>query len=204
MRITLALAFFLLPAFAHSASFDCQKASTPVERMVCADADLSGLDDVMAGIYTTDSAREHGPALRTSQRAWLKLRDACPDTGCVKQRYQQRIAELACDPKSQMAGSGLGTNQCSHFSKLVLEPELAALEERQRSKAAAESNNPQYLVRTLVAEQKAWREYRSARCAYYGAGEGGSDAWKNAFAAACELDDTKKRIAAVKKELAER
>jgi uncharacterized protein YecT (DUF1311 family) len=52
----------------------------------------------------------------------------------------------------------------------------------------------------LAEEEKAWRAYRTANCALNGDIEGGSQGWKNAFAAFCEIDETKKRIANLKKE----
>ena len=100
-----------------------------------------------------------------------------------------------------MAGSAIGSSQCSYFTMRVVERELSLVEERYGRKISEESNNPEYTKRTFIAEQKAWRNYRSAQCALYGATEGGSDGWKNAFAGMCELDETKKRLARIKNEL---
>ena len=36
---------------AEAASFDCAKARTAVEKMICADAELSKLDDEMAAVH---------------------------------------------------------------------------------------------------------------------------------------------------------
>jgi uncharacterized protein len=52
MRYVIALLAFLtlLPA-TQAASFDCNKAATPIEKAICADPALSHADDVMALVY---------------------------------------------------------------------------------------------------------------------------------------------------------
>ena len=57
------------------------------------------------------------------------------------------------------------------------------------------------LRRVLATERKVWKEYRDAQCAFYGATEGGSDGWKNAFSGLCALDETQKRVTRLNKEL---
>jgi uncharacterized protein len=197
----LLLALLLLPTASQSTSFDCGKASSRVERLVCTSKDLSALDDSLSELYSAEVEREQIVGLRASQKKWLANRNACEDAPCVTSYYERRIAELSCDPKSQMAGSAIGSNQCSYFSLRELDRQLAALEERYGKKVAEETNNPEYTKSTFAAEQKAWRSYRSAQCDFYGAIEGGADGWKNAFAGICEVDETKKRIARLKTEL---
>ena len=41
----------LFAATGHAASFDCAKAATPVEKMICADALLGRLDEALARNY---------------------------------------------------------------------------------------------------------------------------------------------------------
>ena len=41
-------AFFLIPPLTHAAGFDCRKALTLVEQLICKDNKLSALDDQMA------------------------------------------------------------------------------------------------------------------------------------------------------------
>lgn len=186
----------------HAASFDCGRAKTYVERTICADKDLSLLDETLDDAFVELVYKDAPSGLRTSQKSWLALRDACPDAACIKRRYEQRIAELSCDAQSPMAGSAIGSSQCSHFSLRLLERDLASIEERHAKKVTESSNNIDYTARTLLTERKAWREYRTAQCALYGAIEGGSDGWKNALAGACEVEETKKRIAHLKNQIA--
>lgn len=92
--VVLALAPFANPAVA--ASFDCAKASTAVEKTICADADLSRLDETLGKAYGQARAQSAQPkVLRSRQRTWLRdTRDACADAACLKAAYKTRIAEL--------------------------------------------------------------------------------------------------------------
>ncbi|MCL1981197.1 MAG: lysozyme inhibitor LprI family protein, partial [Proteobacteria bacterium] len=105
---------FSLPA--QAAGFACAKASTAVEKMICADAELSKLDEEMAAVYKPINPRIADPeasmseiaaaykqmapyiadpvGYRMEQRDWLKVRNACKDAGCVRQSYQTRLAAL--------------------------------------------------------------------------------------------------------------
>lgn len=191
----------LLPTLAIGASFDCKLAATRVERLICANTERSWLDDTLSEAFLLEVERTEFPApLRTAQKVWLASRNGCADVSCIQQQYEHRIAELSCDPKSAMAGSAIGANQCAYFSRRELDRELSQVEERYIRSASTENNNPDYLARTFKEDRGAWRSYRAAYCAHYGAIEGGSDGWKNAFASICELDETKKRIARLKNE----
>ena len=78
-------------------SFDCAKAVRRIDRMICDDATLSGLDRDLAAAYR--AAREAAgigkQALLASQRAFLKARNACDDATCVARAYSERIAVLS-------------------------------------------------------------------------------------------------------------
>jgi uncharacterized protein len=89
-------------------SFDCQQASSTLDRAICNDAELAGLDRAMASGYKAvlNTADETGQALlRDAQRQWARARaercglpadgDAGADAiACLKQLYQARVAEL--------------------------------------------------------------------------------------------------------------
>lgn len=81
---------------AHSAGFDCAKASSAVEKMICADAQLSELDESLKSAYqqalsNTSSASD----LKKSQQTWLKsVRNRCVETICLTQAYHARLTEL--------------------------------------------------------------------------------------------------------------
>mgnify|MGYP000853181553 FL=1 len=90
------VAMFVATGAIEAASFDCTKATTEVEKLVCADAALSAQDEALAATYrqaaslTTPGDTEP----RASQRAWLKQRNACTEAECVANAYRARIAEL--------------------------------------------------------------------------------------------------------------
>ena len=88
--------WLVLGCSAHAASFDCAKAQTSVEKLICADVDLSKLDEDMAAAYTKSANVSGGAAsIRRRQKQWLKERNACVDAACVKSAYQSRARTLA-------------------------------------------------------------------------------------------------------------
>ena len=99
-KVVVAGAFALLcfaVATAHAAGFDCKKASTEVEKMICANAHLSNLDEELAVIYrdAIGKATQAGKAtLRKEQTAWFQSRNACQDNLCIEGVYRTRIAIL--------------------------------------------------------------------------------------------------------------
>jgi uncharacterized protein len=79
-----------------SASFDCAKANTPIERMICANLQLSSLDETLAATYAKALERVEVPnELKRDQRAWLATsRRACSTEACLILAYKRRIDEL--------------------------------------------------------------------------------------------------------------
>lgn len=81
-------------------SFDCAKASTPVEKSICADPILSRLDRAMADNYSamrnSDIGAEAREELKASQRQWAAARSSCNTTQCLADSYRTRINEI-CD-----------------------------------------------------------------------------------------------------------
>jgi uncharacterized protein len=83
------------PLVGHAASFDCAKAASLVEKMVCSDSELSKLDDDLSTAYQAvsgDSAA--ADQVRRDQRQWLAGRNACRDRVCIKSAYDRRLADL--------------------------------------------------------------------------------------------------------------
>ena len=95
-RTTLiALAGLALAGNAHAASFDCTKAQSKVEHLVCDNPELSKLDDDLNAAYS-NVLKNDGSAtsIRTEQKKWLKERNACLDAACLSSSYSQQIAFL--------------------------------------------------------------------------------------------------------------
>lgn len=93
--------------WSFAASFECKKAKTDVEKVICADAELSKFDDELGRAYREALGGAADPTeLRREQTKWLKNRNrVCgsipgrgrmePDRGCLKTAYEYRIWKLA-------------------------------------------------------------------------------------------------------------
>ncbi|WP_411851322.1 lysozyme inhibitor LprI family protein [Stenotrophomonas sp. LGBM10] len=77
-------------------SFDCAKASSRVEAMICADAELAALDRETADTFRNVRANAvDAGALSAAQGQWRReVRDACADADCIGDAYRARLAEL--------------------------------------------------------------------------------------------------------------
>ena len=96
-RLLLILLGWLALSFvAQAASFDCSKAQSKIEKMICADAELSRLDEEIAKVYGDVLKKSPDEALlKKQQRGWLKARNLdCKDVPCLRELYQKRIAVL--------------------------------------------------------------------------------------------------------------
>ncbi|MDP2832527.1 MAG: lysozyme inhibitor LprI family protein [Pseudomonadota bacterium] len=81
---------------AQAASFDCGKAGTKVEKLICADQQLSEMDNHLAEQYALALGQAKDKvAIKAEQIAWLKERNGCPDRECVRQHYYRRLDALA-------------------------------------------------------------------------------------------------------------
>jgi uncharacterized protein len=76
----------------YAASFDCAKAGTKVEKLICSTPSLSKLDSDLADIYK-DALRKE-PATRQEQVSWIKDRNKCADAACLETSYKERMDEL--------------------------------------------------------------------------------------------------------------
>jgi uncharacterized protein len=101
-RIAVAV-FLCAGASARGASFDCRKAATTVEKLVCSEPRLSALDEELAATWA--AARKlpgDAAALKAAQKAWMQGRDACTDLDCIEQKYLVRIERLRLDARSEL------------------------------------------------------------------------------------------------------
>jgi len=76
----------------HSASFDCTKASSQTEKMICQNPKISKLDDRLSEVYK--EARKADASIVEEQRAWLKEARACKDEKCLENTYGIRVEAL--------------------------------------------------------------------------------------------------------------
>lgn len=77
------------------ASFDCAKASSSVEKMICGSYDLAAADVSLSEAYKGAlSCSRNRTLLKATQRAWSRERDACSSAACVSNSYEARRLEL--------------------------------------------------------------------------------------------------------------
>jgi len=96
------------PAFAQEGpTFDCAKAESSAEKLICEDADLAELDRLVADRYAaalevikaldTGAARAEN-TLRANERGWVKGRNECWKAAdlreCVEAAYLRREGQL--------------------------------------------------------------------------------------------------------------
>lgn len=92
-----ALACLLLLPAARAASFDCAKASTPVEQAICRSTVLGALDDENARLYARrlQGAGSERESVMTVQRQWLREdRNKCRDDACIALSIWQQSGML--------------------------------------------------------------------------------------------------------------
>jgi uncharacterized protein len=98
IRTLVSSTFFLLMVAGniHAASFDCGKASSEVEKLICADQGLSALDDSLSKAYREVLRSVPDLAnLKREQVKWLReVRNRCTDSPCLEKAYRSRIAEF--------------------------------------------------------------------------------------------------------------
>lgn len=78
-------------------SFNCAKASTNAEKLVCSDAELASLDVSLSAAYKQHLSNSGDrTASKKEQVAWIKsLNATCSDVECMKDEYQKRINVLS-------------------------------------------------------------------------------------------------------------
>lgn len=99
-------------AGADGPSYDCARASGPVETAVCADPDLAQLDRELARVYRLARKAPDADRLVPAQRRWLEVRDSCAAAAdrhlCLRDAYVARIAGLRQGLADETAGLSLG------------------------------------------------------------------------------------------------
>jgi uncharacterized protein YecT (DUF1311 family) len=98
IAIGIVLINLLLLTSVQAASFDCMKAQSRVERLICGDKALSKLDETMSASYA--SALHNGAQsaeTKKAQRQWLVERNRCLDADCVRSSYENRLKMLSGD-----------------------------------------------------------------------------------------------------------
>jgi uncharacterized protein len=109
-----------LVSSAEAATFDCNKASTFVEKAICSDSRLTSMDDQLGRLYKDAlAASSDSAALKAEQRAWLSSRDQCKDSDCVIKAYEDRIGVLTATSSPAKSRNFTGTYKAAVGEVLV-------------------------------------------------------------------------------------
>jgi uncharacterized protein len=81
----------------EAASFDCGKAASVVEKLICSNEELSKLDENLSKAYKHEVEQSDSKHKAIEdQRQWIKEeRNSCQDADCLKSAYQKRIDKIA-------------------------------------------------------------------------------------------------------------
>ncbi len=95
-RLALGILVSLTCMSGFAASFDCAKARSASERIVCDDLELSESDERLAALVLAAKKRAADPRAfqREQDNAWVR-RQKCKDAACVRTWYAGRIAALS-------------------------------------------------------------------------------------------------------------
>lgn len=95
------LLLVVLPLFltvnTQAASFDCSKATTKIEKTICADPELSKHDEELNRVYKEALKKSPEPEeLKKSQKEWLKYWQSRCETSeeCLQYQWKDQIARL--------------------------------------------------------------------------------------------------------------
>jgi uncharacterized protein len=99
-----------LTTWARAATFDCNKASNFVEKVICSESRLTSMDDQLGRLYKDAlAASSNNETLKTEQKAWLSSRNQCKDSDCIMKAYTDRITALSAMTTPAEAGDFTGT-----------------------------------------------------------------------------------------------
>ncbi|MGV8933452.1 MAG: lysozyme inhibitor LprI family protein [Gallionellaceae bacterium] len=89
------LGWVVLGMNAQGASFDCGKAQSKVEHLICDNAEISKLDEELAAAYKAAlQVKGKSDEVKNIQLNWLKVRNRCLSKDCINQEYTRQINVL--------------------------------------------------------------------------------------------------------------
>lgn len=96
LRLIFVVSLLSIALSSQAASFDCAKAKTKVEKLICGHKELSILDEQLHDVYHRLLTKASDKAqIRSSQRHWLKaVRNPCTNVKCLASVYIVRISAL--------------------------------------------------------------------------------------------------------------
>lgn len=83
-------------SYANAASFDCRKASTEIEKMICETPSLSAMDEQLSAAFKLLKNRR---SFQVIESEWLStVRDECESTQCLEEAYAEQLGFLTALP----------------------------------------------------------------------------------------------------------
>ncbi len=111
----------------QATSFDCKRASTQVEQLICATPELSQADDHLKKSY--DQLLKLVPSqrsLKQQQRSWLaNVLNHCLNSACLAREYNARIEILEADTQSLLTSNN--ANVCGTIVGFINRGTLSVL-----------------------------------------------------------------------------
>lgn len=154
------------PAASVRPSFDCNKASTAVERAICSSADLARQDNDLLDAY--NRARSNGWVSRANQVSWIKQRGAaCNGVGwrvadCVQTVSGDRINALRAGRLSGNVAPGFNCSRASTaVERAICSSDVLGRQDQlllQLYKSARSRNT------SAARAQSSWIRSRESRC----------------------------------------
>ena len=121
-------------------SFDCRRASTAVERLICASSELAALDRELAASFAAALSRTSAKAaIQREENNWVTQRDGCAGVGsqqaivnCIAGAYQGRLRELGGGGETISASPSFNCSRTENrVEKLICaDSDLAAADRR--------------------------------------------------------------------------
>lgn len=109
----------IMPMKSLGASFDCNKAATRSEKMICSNVELSKADESLGKVYKSALASTQDKAvLKQQQKEWIKMRDAMTDAATMLSAYQDRTALLSSRGSTVTPSTG-ALQPFPHINKYV-------------------------------------------------------------------------------------
>lgn len=179
-----------------AASFDCRKAATAVEKLVCSSNELRVLDVRLYEAYQRAQrlASDIG-LIRTEQRRWLKeSRNRCNTVSCLMQVYETRVSQL---------DSGITYEECKDGRDDSLSLGYCIGRQKDETESAISDLISVLSVRFSAQEMKKfmqiqseWRE--NIRCSCFEQVGWGSGPGHSLSIIACEKNEADRRLSEIR------
>ena len=224
-KFVLVFSLLIVSSSAYGAGFDCSLAKSSIEKLICADAELSNADEELSKTFSDMKGKAQRPDLLTkSQFEWLRHRDECKDKSCLTHEYKARNELVGnwIEYENKTLPKAGGDVQCTDrpecwpegsamHTGLTLVAKLkkvsAQLEKMHADLITLLSSSPTYngkiapdsrVISALKAQEVTWVKYRADECELIGSLSGAGGSWPSTYANECEVILTEERLHRIK------